>query len=363
MPGFESLPIFNAEIKPQAGFQWNYVLRDHLGNTKILFADKNNDGMIKQDVLESLNEVLSVSNYSPFGLEMGGSHQNLKHQYDYKFNGKENNGFSGLTYFGGRWLGTGLSKWTTFDPLGEKFYPSTLNSFAVNSPIMLNDPSGKDWSISASRDENGNWQINITVNAAVLNSSSNHFDMRSYMANEKANFSRIFSKKGDGFEVKASLNLRPVIDKSQVKDSEHLINIQNPENFKGDANSYEAGSSYKGGLLVNINSRSINNDGSSSSNATLSHELGHTGGLKHPFDDAKYGYFVNGSKVEFGNQILGTSLLYNFMSYPKDNYSKMLSDYSKVINSIYQTPGAATRNQLAFILRMYSSKTLNFNNK
>jgi hypothetical protein len=51
------------------------------------------------------------------------------------------------------------------------------------------------------------------------------------------------------------------------------------------------------------------------------------------------------------------------MSYPQDRYSKMLADYPKVIKSIYQTPGEATRNQLSFILKMYSSSMLNYNDK
>lgn len=95
MPGFESDPVFNAVIKPLSGFQWNYILRDHLGNTRVVFADKNGDGLIRQDSSEALNEVLSFSNYSPFGLELGGSHQNLKQQFEYKFNGKQESGFTG----------------------------------------------------------------------------------------------------------------------------------------------------------------------------------------------------------------------------------------------------------------------------
>jgi hypothetical protein len=144
LPGFESLPVFNAEIKPLAGFQWNYILKDHLGNTRILFTDKNNDSFVKHDTDESQNEVLSVSNFSPFGLELGGSQQNLKHQFDYKFNSKQDNGFSGFTDFGARWLDKSLSVWTTIDPSVEKYFPIGSRVFAINQPTKYIDPDGRE---------------------------------------------------------------------------------------------------------------------------------------------------------------------------------------------------------------------------
>jgi RHS repeat-associated protein len=144
LPGFESLPTFNAEIKPLVGFQWNYILRDHLGNTRVLFADKNGDGLIRQDASEALNEVLSLSNYSPFGLELGGSHQNLKQQFDFKFNGKQDNGFSGFTDFGARWLDKFLGKWTSVDPLAENYTNISNYIFVVNNPIKFIDPDGRE---------------------------------------------------------------------------------------------------------------------------------------------------------------------------------------------------------------------------
>jgi RHS repeat-associated protein len=144
LPGFESLPIFNAEIKPQAGFQWNYILKDHLGNTRVLFTHKNGDGLIRQDTLEALNEVLSVTNYSPFGLELGGSHQNFKQQFDYKFNGKQDNGFSGLTDFGASYLDRSLGVWGQIDPSSEKYFPIGTRVFAANQPTKFIDPDGRE---------------------------------------------------------------------------------------------------------------------------------------------------------------------------------------------------------------------------
>ncbi|MFN4086539.1 MAG: RHS repeat domain-containing protein [Spirosomataceae bacterium] len=143
LPGFESDPVFHAEIKPKSGYQWNYILRDHLGNTRVVFADKNKDGLIRQDRSEALNEVLSLSNYSPFGLELGGSHQNLKQQFEYKFNGKQENGFSGLTDFGGRYLDRHLGVWAQVDPLAEKLPFSSPYAYALNNPLKYIDPDGR----------------------------------------------------------------------------------------------------------------------------------------------------------------------------------------------------------------------------
>jgi RHS repeat-associated protein len=143
LPGFESDPVFHAEIKPKSGYQWNYILRDHLGNTRVVFADKNKDGLIRQDRSEALNEVLSLSNYSPFGLELGGSHQNLKQQFEYKFNGKQENGFTGLTDFGGRYLDKHLGVWGQVDPKSERFFNQSTRNFTFNNPIRFIDPDGR----------------------------------------------------------------------------------------------------------------------------------------------------------------------------------------------------------------------------
>ncbi|OYU66890.1 MAG: hypothetical protein CFE22_07175 [Cytophagaceae bacterium BCCC1] len=148
LPGFESKPNtkFSAEIKLQnPQYQWQYALSDHLGNLRVLFTDKNNDGLIRQSLDDNQNEVLSFRNYSPFGLELGGSHKNLDYQNGYKFGGKELDNFTSYSDFGGRWLDMNLSKWTTFDPLGEKFYFSNQNSYTNNNPIRFIDPDGQDW--------------------------------------------------------------------------------------------------------------------------------------------------------------------------------------------------------------------------
>ena len=43
-------------------FRYEYTIKDHLGNSRVMFADVNNDGQITTD------EKLQVEDYYPFGL-------------------------------------------------------------------------------------------------------------------------------------------------------------------------------------------------------------------------------------------------------------------------------------------------------
>ena len=146
--GFEATAhdAFSAEIKPQSlQYQWQYALTDHMGNLRVLFADKNGDGLIRQDTNSVLNEVLSIRNYSPFGLELGGSHKNRDLQNPYRFGGKEHSNFTGYSDFGGRWYDSNRSGWNQVDPLAEhpnQVSRSTYSAFWSN-PITYNDPDGR----------------------------------------------------------------------------------------------------------------------------------------------------------------------------------------------------------------------------
>nr|WP_315190035.1 RHS repeat-associated core domain-containing protein [uncultured Flavobacterium sp.] len=290
--------------------------------------------------------------------------------YKYKYNGKELQDELGLnvTAMDYRQYDSAIGRFNSIDVMSEKFPSLSPYSFSADNPILLNDPSGKDWSISVTQDKNGKYHIQITVNAAIINSSGKNINMNNYIKNQTAQFNRIFSMNRKDFDVKANINIREVKNQDDVKESEHLINIENSSNFEKNV----AGNSHLGGLNVNLNSDYINSDGSAVSNSTLSHEVGHTGGLNHPWESSTtqkigknyfWGLSFGSETAQKYNQNM-VDLSKNFMSYPQNfNSGTTLEEKYKKVNEAYQNPGAATRGQISAIMRYYSNGYLNNNDK
>jgi len=121
--------------------QVEYVIRDHLGNTRVTFTDRNGDGHI--DPKASGGELLQENHYYPFGLNI----QNPDYaatadpENSYQYNGKElmtdlNLGWSD---FGFRWYDPVICRFTGVDPIAEKFSWVSVYNYAENSPITFID--------------------------------------------------------------------------------------------------------------------------------------------------------------------------------------------------------------------------------
>ncbi|MBK8191655.1 MAG: hypothetical protein IPK76_00015 [Lewinellaceae bacterium] len=55
--------------------RYEYAIRDHLGNTRLTFTDKNGNGVV--DVTNtSANEILQENHFYPFGLDLAGPWMN-----------------------------------------------------------------------------------------------------------------------------------------------------------------------------------------------------------------------------------------------------------------------------------------------
>lgn len=124
----------------QSAWQYQYDLKDHLGNTRVSFTDTNNDGEINADT-----EILSEQHYYPFGMAKDGKWNTRKrNDQQYQYTGKEHTEDFGidLMNFGARFYDAGLGRWLTEDALSEKYLGSSPYNYVANNPINSIDPDG-----------------------------------------------------------------------------------------------------------------------------------------------------------------------------------------------------------------------------
>ena len=137
---------FNTASSGQA-YRYEYYLKDHLGNIRLSFTDKNNDGRINNQ-----GEILQENQYYPFGMMQHGSWYDdaTVANYPYLYNDKELTTDFGLNLsdYGARGYDAAIGRWWQVDPLAEQYYPLTPYAYVANNPLKFIDPDGREIWIS-----------------------------------------------------------------------------------------------------------------------------------------------------------------------------------------------------------------------
>ena len=107
---------------------FHYYVKDYLGNNRLVVRD---DGFGEQ-----------MNHYYPFGALMSASTQGAAQRY--KYNGKELDRIHGLNLYdyGARQYDAALGRWTSIDPLAEKYYGISPYAYCHDNPINRIDPDG-----------------------------------------------------------------------------------------------------------------------------------------------------------------------------------------------------------------------------
>ena len=109
-----------------------YYLTDHLGSIRAL--------------CDHTGELIALRDYYAFGMEW--VRPNAPATTDrYYYNGKEKQeiGNTGLLDYGARFYNPDIGRWTTLDPMAEKYSNISPYAYCGGNPIKRIDPDGKQW--------------------------------------------------------------------------------------------------------------------------------------------------------------------------------------------------------------------------
>jgi RHS repeat-associated protein len=123
-------------------FMHEYVLRDHLGNTRVTFTDADNNGIV------AASDIKQINNYYPFGLNMEGNWNGAEGSNKYQYNGKQWNDDFGLGWndYGARFYDPAVARWWSVDPEAESGKQPSWNPYhyVFDNPIKNTDPDGRE---------------------------------------------------------------------------------------------------------------------------------------------------------------------------------------------------------------------------
>jgi RHS repeat-associated protein len=149
----------------------------------------------------------------------------------YKYNGKELDNMNGLNWYdyGARHYDPTIGRFTTMDPLAEKYYSISPYAYCANNPMRYIDPTGMEWEIT------GDEEARKAYLEMLHNSTGNNYSInennRLVLAGADDNFK---GQKSDALihTIQTGIDSKEVYSLSLVgaKGDDHSVFIDSYEN-------------------------------------------------------------------------------------------------------------------------------------
>ena len=318
------------------GNNYYFYIKDHLGNNRI--------------VASAGGTVVQRNNYYPFGMSFGEETDAEQGKQNFKYNGKELDKEHGLNQYdyAARFMDPSMVRFTTVDPLAEKYYSISPYAYVGNNPMNATDPRGD--SIWFTIDNN---VATMHVTAKLINRSSDNINMNR-AANDIAegiatSFSGSFTVDGKSYSLQTDIQLNVANSMGDVADSDHLF-VLSDKSDKPIIEGSRGATNQPGGKVISILASDYANDNwfsnTLSHNNTRSavHELGHAAGLSHESGGGDVRNLMTQSRA--GTSLIGSQRSSIISFYQKGYLNKgrnfLGSGRSKVPYYYYSAPGLSS---------------------
>ena len=269
-------------------YTFEYTLKDHLGNSRVTFADLDKDGEV------DASEILQTNHYYPFGMAMELPSQPMGNPNNaYQYNGKELNSDFGLDWldYGARWYDASISRWSAVDPLAEKYASYSTYHFVGNNSINNIEIDGRYFTGDTDKVED------VKKHAEEILGQSDDEIVAEWFSTVR---NKDFAKKLAGIVKKTMQTTLDEIDALEESDVEYHIDTKS----KLDGDEGEAGK-----VIYNSDESRIDVMlGGNPSLETTKHELKHA----HQFDAGEIAFLVaydaNGKAINISSNTMVADL-------------------------------------------------------
>ena len=144
--------VNNSTSNTSPTFSWEYDLKDHLGNTRVVIKPGANPGYAT---------VLQETNYFPFGMKISQLSTSPATDNRYLYNGKELQTDFGLNWYdyGARFYDPALGRWHSVDNKAEKYTAWSPYAYCLNNPIIFIDPDGNEVRVAKNIENTKSYKI------------------------------------------------------------------------------------------------------------------------------------------------------------------------------------------------------------
>ena len=241
---------------------------DHLGSTSYI---TDRDGNATQFV-----------SYKPYGEALVDEHA-TSFETPWKFNGKELDSETGLYYYGARYYEPTLAVWYGVDALAEKYPSMGGYVYCAGNPVRLVDVDGNDGYVVRSDDGT------IVIKSTIVYSKSDldNFNKKTGENYTLSNFQNDVDIYYNSRTFMVNINdceyiVRFDISVDEVRD-DYVDETKLPIGYSKMSFGGEGSAGRSAGNSIRIITPQLCSE-SEETGATLSHEIGHTLGLKDSFD-------------------------------------------------------------------------------